>query len=351
MAETTPQAPLDISLLENLTAGAAASEPPSESAESRIDQVSGLVAKGAYPEAARIAEGLFAEGVRDVRLVGPYLMGAFLERGLEAMPVIFASLAKFLTTHWESFGPPDKRSIHAQSGLRWLFKTLNKHFEYHARAKDEDWRRWNEPSNRQPLEDALTLVDEVMEALAHALPDSGCEALLTPLITNLSNHLQTLPQAPPPVASAPARESAPEHPESDDHGDEEEDSPPQAQPRAMRSAQAPEPPKAAGPSVPVSPALALLMQKLDAFDALVERRDLARASVVAADLLHTLDHFDPRVYLPTLFTHFFGGLSAHADVIERLLQSTDSLAFRALEQLYRVDLDAFLAQGAETPEE
>jgi hypothetical protein len=105
---------------------------------------------------------------------------------------------------------------------------------------------------------------------------------------------------------------------------------------------------AAGPMIPVSPALADLMRKLAAFDTLIERQDFRRASVVAADVLALLERFDPRVYLPLIFSRFFAGLSTHAEQVEPLLHTTDSLGFRALDQLYRVDLDTFLAQEAGT---
>jgi hypothetical protein len=147
----------------------------------------------------------------------------------------------------------------------------------------------------------------------------------------MEGHLQTLP------TPAPLNEPEPE-PEEEP---EEEDSRARSRPvEAPRSA-----PASAGPSIPVSPALAQLMRKLAAFDTLVERQDFHRASVVAADVLHVVEHFDPRVYLPALFSRFFAGLSTNAEQVESLLQSTETLSFRSLDQLYRVDLDTFLAQG------
>ena len=69
--------------------------------------------------------------------------------------------------------------------------------------------------------------------------------------------------------------------------------------------------------------------------------------MVAADVLAVVERFDPRVYLPSLFSRFFVDLSKHVEQVEPLLQSTESLSFRALNQLYQVDLDTFLAQGGE----
>ncbi|MFY0564790.1 type VI secretion system protein IglI family protein [Archangium lansingense] len=336
MSETTP-ALLDLTYLEPSTA----QPPDAESTEDRLERLTALVNQGNYPQAASEAEALLGEGVRDVRLVHPYLFGAFLEHGLHALPSLFAFLSKLLTSQWETFGPEDKKTVYLQSGLRSLFKTLYRHLEFHARSKDETWHQWCAPDNREPLQDALMLEPEVVEALGRTLPGSGCEPQLKQLVTWLESHLSALPHAPEPHEEDPAEEDAPEH----DEEEFEEEPPKAAPPRTSAAPQAP----AAGPSIPISPALALLIRKLDAFDMLVERKDLARASVVAADVLHTLDHFDPRLYLPTLFSRFFSGLSTYADSVERLLQSTDSLAFRSLEQLYRVDLNAFLAQQGGEP--
>ena len=95
----------------------------------------------------------------------------------------------------------------------------------------------------------------------------------------------------------------------------------------------------------------LLLRKLQAFDSLISQQDFLKAGIVAADVLGTIERFDPRVYLPTIFARFFSGLSSHAETLEPMLHNTESLAFRSLDQLYRVDLDAFLAQQSQTPGE
>ncbi len=297
----------------------------------RLEKVNDLVARSAYLDAARAAEALLREGIYDVRLVGPYLLGLFLEGGLEAMPAMFHSLSNTLLRNWQSFGPHERKDVFADAGLRWLLKLLNKHLEHHERLKDETWQRWCTPNNREPLEQALTLSEEIFSAFGRVMPRNGCEAPFRRLAQWLEGHLQSLP----------AEEAPPAEPESADEPEEDE---PHARARpneSMRSA-----PASAGPTLPVSPALAQLMKKLAAFNTLVERQDFLRAGVVAADVLQVVEHFDPRVYLPALFSRFFAGLSTHAEQVEPLLQSTESLSFRALDQLYRVDLETFLEHGA-----
>ncbi|MGZ3460707.1 MAG: type VI secretion system protein IglI family protein, partial [Archangium sp.] len=194
------------------------------------------------------------------------------------------------------------------------------------RLKDQTWQSWAAPANREPLQQALTLSEEIFSAFGRAMPRNGCEAPFRRLTQWMEGHLQSLP------AAAPLAEPAPPADEPEEEA---------ARPEPRRSA-----PVAAGPTLPVSPALAQLLSKLAAFDTLVEREDFQRASVVAADVLQVVEHFDPRVYLPALFSRFFAGLSTHAEQVEPLLQGTESLSFRALDQLYRVDLETFLAQGA-----
>lgn len=326
-AKSLPPPPLELHLLDKpLDADA----PDLESSDERLEKVHGLVARGAYLDAARAAEALLREGLYDVRLVGPYLLGLFIEGGLEAMPVVFHSLSNTLLLNWPFLGPRERRDVYADGSLRWLLKLLNKHLEHHERLKDETWQRWSTPRNREPLEQALALSEEIFSAFGRVMPRNGCEAPFRRLSQWLEGHLRTLPSAAPPAE--PASEPEP----TDRHEVES----PQAPAEPARSA-----PVSAGPTLPVSPALGQLMSKLAAFDTLVARQDFQRASVVAADVLNVVEHFDPRVYLPALFSRFFAGLSTHAEQVEPLLQSTESLSFRALDQLYRVDLDTFLAQG------
>ncbi|AKJ04100.1 hypothetical protein ATI61_101805 [Archangium gephyra] len=329
-AKSLPPSPLQRQLLEKLLDAEA---PDLESSDDRLEKVNGLVSKSAYLDAARAAEALLRQGLYDVRLVGPYLLGLFIEGGLEAMPVVFQGLSRTLLINWQYFGPRERKDVFADGGLRWMLKVLNKHLEHHERLKDETWQRWSAPTNREPLEQALTLSEEIFSAFARAMPRNGCEAPFRRLTQWLEGHLQSLP------APASEEEPEPEHEEAPAEVEEESRAP--ARPAASaRSA-----PASAVPTMPVSPALAQLMLKLAAFDTLVARQDFQRASVVAADVMNVVEHFDPRVYLPALFSRFFAGLSTNAEQVEPLLQSTETLSFRALDQLYRVDLETFLAQG------
>ncbi len=330
--KATPQPPLDGTLLEEPLEGTPPRESEEEGSDPRLDAIADQVGKGAYGEAARGAEVLLREGVRDVRLISPYLFGLFHEEGLKGMPGIFRSLLTTLTESWEAFGPPEKKAVLTDNGLRWLLKTVNKHLLHHEKLKDERWRGWCEPDNRAPLEEALPLTEPLLAAFEAALPGNGCEKPLRSLVSWLGDHLRALPAESPPPEEAPPVAAVEEHEVQEEKG------------QVLSTPQAPE------PGLPISPAMALLLRKLAAFDVLLARQDFLKAGVVAADVLTTVERFDPRIYLPAIFSRFFAGLSTNAETIEPLLHNTESLAFRSLDQLYRVDLDAFLAQDANQEE-
>lgn len=335
--------------------GAGGPLEPEDERVTELDKVGDLVTRGAYAEAGKAAEALLRQGVHDVRLVGPYLFGAFLEPGPACMDALFASLLELLNQRWEGFGPVGKKELVADNGLRWLFKAMSKHLEYHERRKEAVWKAWCTPRSREPLREALELSNPLLAALSTKLAKNGSVAPFRQLVSWLQTFLRALPpdepvQPPsPPVASPAAPEPpmpapTPPAPEPPHKVAATEEAPDEEAPEDEEREH--EEPAARGPMLPVSPALALLMRKLQAFEELVRREDFFKAGVVASDVLTTVEQFDPRVYLPALFTPFFARLSTHAQALEPLMQDSSSLSFRALQQLYQVDLDAFLAQEA-----
>ncbi|NOK35939.1 hypothetical protein HMI49_22310 [Corallococcus exercitus] len=331
---------VDFTLLDTQFTSAPVPLDESEGPDPRLEAITGLVAKSEYADAARAASALLREGVRDVRLVGPYLFGHFFADGMKALPVLFRSLKRTLTENWDFFGPVEKKLVFADTGLRWLLKMMGKHLEHHSRLKDAQWQAWCAPGNREPIEEALALGDPLIAALA-ILQKGACMDAMRTLLGSLRSHAQGVPFLPPPEEPQPDSPTLAAGPdddeEEDDDGEEEEEARPARVKKAARAES-----RDTGPSVPMSPALAQLVRKLSAFEALVEREDYAKASVIAVDVLATVERFDPRVYLPQLFSGFFNGLAQHAEAIEPMLHNTETLSFRAMDQLYRVDLDAFL---------
>lgn len=340
MADTASgPAPAGSSLFEHLFSADTLQPPEEERSSAELDKVGDLVTRGAYTEAGQAAEKLLREGMRDVRLVGPLLFGAFLEKGLISIPTLFSSIHELLTKRWGAFGPRAKKELLADNSLRWLFKLVCKHVESHERLKDDVWKNWCEPHHHEPLLQALALSEPMLAALASTLPKGASVPPFRQIVSWLQTFVQALaPQPPAPESElkpAPPPEASPAKPAMTGAMEEP---PAQALQPPQDTA-----PKEIMPMLPISPALGLLMRKLQGFNALVDGGDFLKASVVASDVLATLEHFDPRIYLPALLTPFFTRLSTHAQDMEPLMRDTDSLSFRALHQLYQVDLDVFLA--------
>ena len=74
----------------------------------------------------------------------------------------------------------------------------------------------------------------------------------------------------------------------------------------------------------------------------MDRGDYARAAIVASDINRIVESFDPRVYLPRLFAGFYRRLAGGVGDLSPHWESAESFSWKALEQLYQVDLDAFL---------
>ncbi|HEX8433778.1 type VI secretion system protein IglI family protein, partial [Archangium sp.] len=209
-AKSLPPPPLDLHLLDK-PLDVEASDL--ESTDERLEKVNDLVARSAYLDAARAAEAVLREGVYDVRLAGPYLFGLFLEGGLTAMPLMFHALSNTLLGNWQSFGPRERKDVFADAGLRWMLKVLNKHLEHHERLKDETWQRWCTSDNREPLEQALALSEEIFSSFGRVMPRNGCEAPFRRLTQWLEGHLQSLPAVVVPEEPAPELVDEPEEEE------------------------------------------------------------------------------------------------------------------------------------------
>ncbi len=94
--------------------------------------------------------------------------------------------------------------------------------------------------------------------------------------------------------------------------------------------------------LPVSHAFIELLQKLKAFETLVARKKFQKAALVADDLTDLVSKFDPRSYFPDLFSDFGKNLAEHIEVLAENWDRRDSVAWKALEQYYRVDLQRFV---------
>src|SRR3712207_539101 len=109
MADAEELPPLDGGLLEKPIQGPPPKQDDTQDEDPRLDAVDAYVTKAEYDMAARTAEALLRDGIRDVRIIGPYLMGSFVEQGLKGLPRIFRSVITTLKQSLGAFGPEEKK--------------------------------------------------------------------------------------------------------------------------------------------------------------------------------------------------------------------------------------------------
>jgi hypothetical protein len=299
----------------------------------RFAELVSLVERGEYAAAAARAEGLLAERILDVRVIGYYAYGAFLDGGVGAVAPLATALAGLFGARWAALGPEANKVRHAQASLAWFSRLVMRKLQREEATKGEDWQRWTRCTVAE-VGASVEAVEALRQAAAAALGEAGGAAVegLGKLARWLEGFRQVVdaPTEPEP-APEPAAAQAPEPPG-------------QALPVAPPSA----PVESAVGSVEGSEALRELRRKLAAFERLVDAGKLPQARIVADDLQATIEHFDPRLFFPELFKGFLRRMVTRAGDLAAVEEQRDAPQWKALADYYRVDLEGFLELEGET---
>jgi hypothetical protein len=256
-------------------------------------------------------------------VVAAFALGAFEDRGPESLPLLLTTIADALTQRWAAFRPEARRERTADSALALLLRTIRALIDFHEATRGPAWQAWAAritPSLPAACEAAG---QGFRTAVVARLDSARCLNELAPVMSRAAQYFRRLPPLPEPSIESPS----PSEPT------------PEPAPVAAVPASAPD---VESRAVEVSPALATFLRKLDAFDRLVQRGDMAKAAIVAQDVRGAIDRFDPRVYFPKLLSSHFRLLSVHAAALAPYWESAGGPIGEALAQLYQVDLDAFL---------
>jgi hypothetical protein len=315
----------DLGLATRALAGAGA-----DAADGLLREIQDLSSRGDYRPAAERAAGALPGGCTDVRVLAPFLLGAFLEQGPEAVPGVLGVLRSALSDRWTALRPEAKKPRVVDSALSWLFRSMVVQIDFHEKMQDATFRAWagaDAATVGRPSLEAST----ALRAAIDAVIDKARSTVQLSEVEVRVRSLWSRPPSPPPLVAAPPVVTAPVAAPPPEPA-------PEPTPLPAPALTAP----AAAPALEISPPMQSLLRKLEAFEVLVARGDLERAAVVAEDVRSTLESFDPRLYFPRLFSSYARVLAAHVNDIAPHWESIGSPPWRALEQLYRVDLDAFL---------
>jgi hypothetical protein len=301
--------------------------PGLELGDPRLDAVNDAAFKSNYAEAAVLAQGVWDEGIRDVRLLGYLLYGYYLERDVRALPFIFEQLTRTLSTRWDRIGPARKDKP-ADGALHWLFTSLIRQLDGHERARDERYQGWLGPDGSA----AFAAAESAIAALLVEVEQRFARGKCFDKLRNLSGRLRDIAAA---LRVPAAAEAAPAVVEARSPAAAEDRRP------ATAAAAPAEDGRAGAVTVEGGAALGLLLRKLRLFERLVEQNQPLKAAVVARDVEQLLGAFDPIVFFPKLFVPYFRAMTRHGDNLGPMMAGLDQPTYRSLVQLYHADLDAF----------
>jgi len=308
--------------------------PGLETTDPRLGDIVTLVQNGNYLDAADQAQVVFEEDIYDIRLTGFFFFGIFLDQGVNSLLDVFQCLTRLLLENWEAMGPVNKRERHAQISLNWLFKQLDKILQYEEEKKGDTWNKWLESVTNADIQAILDASDELQKALGNTLEDAS--GPLLEVLFKIKKWLTNLQQL---VYEEPETEA--EEAETEDTGN----TPPG---EAVEQQTAPSfAVDMDSLAVQGSYQIKILLKKIGAFEHLIQNKNYAMASLVADDINAIISDFDPKLYFPELFKKFSYLLALNISQFSAFDEKKQTLEWQAMQELYKTDLDSFMAFGGE----
>lgn len=267
---------------------------------------------------------LSERGIYDIRLILYSLYSDYQKNGLIYLDENLEDLTNILSRYWELIGPEDRRNKYAKNSLAWLLKQILIDLQTLQLEQSERWSELLDSTSREHIERVIDLAEGLKIHLNARLDDAAAQSFihLKELMDWLSEFKGLLPM--------PAHQEA----EGDDSVDSVSNI--EAPIDAHRLAPLISPQISSG-----SVHLQLLNQKLALFQEVLSQGDIVKAAVIAMDVNHQLESFDPKKYFPELFSDYFSNMVNHGDEINEIIEMSGSPKWQALVNLYEVDLDKF----------
>ena len=296
----------------------------------RFQDIASLIEQADFAAAALKCQETFEEFGGDIRLIAWFFFGLVLQDGVPALGPVLETSTSIFRDRFDAVGPERKKDRHATSGMSWFLSKLA------DRVTSDDPDLQAEATGLM----AKATLEDVQRAIAagNELWQVFPEAVPTPDPSKVTNQLSRLRDWLEEHERELTPEPEPEEPEEEEPEEEEsvDDSGAEGAPMGGGSAN-----YGSGFQVDASPQLAQLQARIAAFEALMKRGDVTKASVIASDVMAVVENFDPRVYLPRLFGGFFAQFAGCADQVLAWQQKRGTAPWAIYDQLYRTDLEAF----------
>jgi hypothetical protein len=314
-------------------------KPGLETIDPRFSDIAALVQGGNYKEAAAKSETILAEKIYDIRIIGYFLYGHFIEQELPALADVYLCLADLLRDNIDALGPARNRGKHIQTILNWLMKQIIKTLQYEEEKKKGLYQEWISGVSSDQVQEIIDAGGKFRSSLVLVLEDSAGPVLdgmvkINDWLVSFQRLVYREPKPEPEEEKEPEiEEKAAAEEEIAQEPQEEEREPvyepvPQAEDEIT--------------GVEGSYHLKVLIKKLETFDHLVSTQKYASAAIVADDINAIIANFDPRIYFPNLFIRFALQFAANINNLASYAEYKESAAWQALQDLYKVDLDSFV---------
>ncbi|MBS0615330.1 MAG: type VI secretion system ImpA family N-terminal domain-containing protein [Verrucomicrobia bacterium] len=293
--------------------------------QQHFDKIAELVEKEEMDGAAELIQPLLVEGSFDIRLIVYYLYTHFLEEGVKSFSTTLPILSSLLEKHWDHLQPAVRKDRQVENSLSWFFAHILDKLKYAEKQAKEgkEFPLWEQSIALSEKEFGHLL--ETSRGFQDFFYEKWSRSPTKERVTHLVKRIEDLhpfifpekPDTPPTSENIAEATSVPEE-------------------------KAQEPVAAATPSPWESQAMQDLLLKLKIFEQLVEKKQFFKAAMVAQDISHQIEHFDPCHYFPQIFTGFLALLAKHIGALSDEWQNQESLQWKSLGKLYKTDIDQFV---------
>jgi hypothetical protein len=202
----------------------------------RLDEVLSHADHNRFLQSAEAAQALWRSQIYDVRTLGSYLFGVFLERGMTSLTLLFECVRRAIKDNLAYLSPTHKRERHLDVSLRWLFDGIITQTRHHERQKDAVWTKWTSEWLQSVQQNALQVGRSLLTTIEEILPGATCRQPLLHLLSLLETMATTatpsagwdmsnasvIPAPPPPPDETPPSEDGDD--DDDDADDDDSDS-------------------------------------------------------------------------------------------------------------------------------
>lgn len=324
---------LSLNTTRNILENSLANLSEAQLSPAQFDEIVSLIEQENIDQASSLIESALAKGIVDIRLIVYYCYAQFFNLGIKSFLDTFPSLISLIQDHWDNLKPSNKKEKQVQNSLNWYFSNAVSKLKYCSKQA--------KAGKLEPIwilstsEIFSTELDEIVKTLIQFqefFQEKWTQTALNERFMHLLHLVQELriftkEEVVPvevvveaPIVVEPHSESLPE--------------PLPEQLPALKQQEFPA----------VSGKMESLLQKLQIFEILIQKKEFLKAALVSKDIEQIIENFDPIEYFPKLFSSYFSLISREVSHLSEHWenQETETLQLKYLKKLYQTDLNRFI---------